>query len=135
MSQPSASGDWIDLLHWNQDGLIPVVTQESGSGRILMQAWMDRTALEETVATGRAAYWSRSRNRLWRKGEESGHFQEVVEIRADCDMDCLLLLVRQAGGIACHTGRQSCFYLRLSNAAWEAVEPVLRDPKTIYKHS
>jgi len=132
MSQPSSSGDWLDRLHWNQEGLIPVVTQESGSGRILMQAWMNHEALRETAASGQAVYWSRSRERLWRKGEESGHFQELVEIRTDCDMDCLLLVVRQSGGIACHTGRHSCFYLRLENDAWEAVEPVVRDPKDIY---
>lgn len=135
MSRPSASGDWLDRLHWNQEGLIPVVTQESGSGRILMQAWMNRAALQETAASGQAVYWSRTRGRLWRKGEESGHFQEIVEIRTDCDLDCLLLVVRQAGGIACHTGRHSCFFIQLRNDTWEAVEPVLRDPKVIYKDS
>jgi phosphoribosyl-AMP cyclohydrolase len=135
MSQPSASGDWLDRLHWNQDGLIPVVTQESGSGRILMQAWMNRAALRETAASGQAVYWSRTREQIWRKGEDSGHFQEIVEIRTDCDLDCLLLVVKQVGGIACHTGRHSCFFLRLGNSAWETVEPVLRDPRVIYKNS
>ena len=135
MPQQPSTEQWIEYLAWNQEDLIPVVTQESASGRILTLAWMNRAALAETVATGHAVYWSRSRNRLWHKGEESGHYQYIEEIRTDCDRDSLLITVRQEGGIACHTGRHSCFYLRLEDRNWQPVDPVLRDPGLIYKKS
>jgi len=127
------SAAWLDQVQWNADGLVPVVTQDAGSGRVLMHAWMNRAALAETVASGRAVYWSRSRARLWRKGEESGHVQRVSEIRLDCDRDALLLRVEQAGGVACHTGRESCFFARLEQEKWEEVDPVLKDPREIYR--
>ncbi len=128
--------DWLQDIKWDRDGLVPVIAQEAASGDVLMFAWMNAEALAETAASGRAVYWSRSRGRLWRKGEESGHVQQVHEIRMDCDNDVVLLKVTQLGhepGIACHTGRHSCFYQRLQGAAWQAVEPVLKDPETIYK--
>ena len=123
----------LDALKWSADGLVTAVTQESGSGRVLTVAWMNREALEKTVASGEAHYWSRSRGKLWRKGEESGHVQRVKSLRVDCDGDALLLEVEQAGGIACHTGRASCFFRRLENGEWVSVEPVLRDPREIYR--
>ena len=126
-------GDWLDALKWDEQGLIPVIAQDAVTGRVLMFAWMDREALRETVASGRAVYWSRSRRRLWRKGEESGHVQAVKAIRADCDGDVLLLTIEQVGGIACHTGRESCFFSELQNERWVAVDPVLKDPKDIYQ--
>jgi phosphoribosyl-AMP cyclohydrolase len=113
--------------------LVPVVTQDATSGRVLMHAWMNRAALAETVKTGDAVYWSRSRRRLWRKGEESGHVQHVREVRLDCDEDALLLRVDQVGGVACHTGRESCFFLKLEGATWADVDPVLKDPREIYR--
>jgi phosphoribosyl-AMP cyclohydrolase len=125
--------NWTDEIHWNADGLVPVVTQDHASGRILMQAWMNLEAVQASAAEGRAVYWSRSRRRLWRKGEESGHVQVIREIRLDCDGDALHLLVEQSGGIACHTGRESCFYRRLDGAAWQVVDPILRDPLEIYR--
>jgi phosphoribosyl-AMP cyclohydrolase len=125
--------DWLDEVSWNADGLVPVVVQDHGSGRVLMHAWMNREALGLTVAEGRGVFWSRSRGRLWRKGEESGHVQAVREIRLDCDNDTVLLRVEQAGGIACHTGRESCFYRVLRDGRWETVDPVIKDPSTIYK--
>jgi phosphoribosyl-AMP cyclohydrolase len=124
---------WLDAVKWNADGLVPVIAQESGTGKILMLAWMNREALDRTVSTGEAVYWSRSRGRLWRKGEESGHVQMVKELRMDCDEDVLLLEVDQVGGIACHTGRHSCFYRRLESGRWQSVEPVLKDPKELYR--
>ena len=124
---------WLDAVRWDDAGLVAAIAQEAGSGRILMVAWMNREALAETAATARAVYWSRSRRRLWRKGEESGHFQRVREIRLDCDGDVILLQVEQEGGIACHTGRHSCFFSRLDDGRWVAVDPVLRDPETIYR--
>jgi phosphoribosyl-AMP cyclohydrolase len=124
---------WLDAVKWNADGLVPVVAQEAATGKILMLAWMNREALEQTVATGEAVYWSRSRARLWRKGEESGHAQKVKEVRMDCDEDVLLLQVDQVGGIACHTGRHSCFYRRLEAGRWQSVEPILKDPKELYR--
>jgi phosphoribosyl-AMP cyclohydrolase len=127
------SDQWLDQVQWNAEGLVPVIAQEAGSGRVLMMAWMNREALRETVKGGKAVYWSRSRRRLWRKGETSGHGQRVREIRLDCDGDTLLLVVEQGGGIACHTGRHSCFYRRLEDQRWAEVEPVLRDPDQIYK--
>jgi phosphoribosyl-AMP cyclohydrolase len=122
----------LDAISWSADGLIPVVAQEQTSGRVLMLAWMNREALATTIREGQAVYWSRSRRRLWRKGEESGHIQRVLEIRLDCDNDTLLLIVEQLGGIACHTGRESCFFQRLQDNRWVAVEPVLKSPEEIY---
>lgn len=127
------SAAWLDDIKWNADGLVPAVAQEAGSGRVLMVAWMNRDALAETAASGCAVYWSRSRNKLWRKGEESGHVQTVREIRLDCDADVVLLTVEQAGGIACHTGRQSCFFRRLDKDQWVTMDPVLQDPARIYQ--
>ncbi|MCU0973069.1 MAG: phosphoribosyl-AMP cyclohydrolase [Burkholderiales bacterium] len=124
---------WLNKVNWSDDGLVPVVTQDATSGRILMHAWMNRAALAETVKTGDAVYWSRSRRRLWRKGEESGHVQHVREVRLDCDEDALLLRVDQVGGVACHTGRESCFFLRLEEGTWVDVDPVLKDPREIYR--
>jgi phosphoribosyl-AMP cyclohydrolase len=123
---------WLDEVRWNADGLIPVIAQEAGSGQILMVAWMNREALELTAAEGHAVYWSRSRKKLWRKGEESGHRQKVHEIRLDCDEDVVLLTVEQIGGIACHTGRHHCFFRVLRDGQWETVEPVLKSPESIY---
>lgn len=129
------SETWLDEVKWNEQGLVPAIAQEAGTGIVLMVAWMNREALKETVATGRAVYFSRSRQKLWRKGEESGHIQQVSEIRLDCDADVVLLAVEQAGGIACHTGRHHCFYKRLQGGAWQAVEPVLKSEDEIYKRS
>jgi phosphoribosyl-AMP cyclohydrolase len=128
--------NWLDSIKWDRDGLVPVIAQEAGSGDVLMFAWMNREALALTADTQRAVYFSRSRHRLWHKGEESGHVQQVHDIRVDCDNDVVLLKVTQLGhnpGIACHTGRHSCFFQRLENGAWTPVEPVLKDPETIYK--
>lgn len=125
--------NWLNHVNWSADGLIPAVTQETGSGRVLTVAWMNRVALQQTAATGEVHYWSRSRKKLWHKGEESGHVQKVRAIRLDCDQDVVLLEVEQVGGIACHTGRHSCFFQELRNGAWVAVDPVLKDPKTIYR--
>jgi phosphoribosyl-AMP cyclohydrolase len=124
---------WIEEVRFDRDGLVPAIAQETGTGRVLTLAWMNRQALAETAASGRAVYWSRSRSRLWRKGEESGHVQRVREIRLDCDADVVLLEVEQVGGIACHTGRHSCFFRRLDGDRWESVDPVLRDPDEIYR--
>ena len=124
--------NWLDEIEWNDQGLVPVLAQEAGSGTVLMMAWMNREALAATVCEGRAVYWSRSRRRLWRKGEESGHVQRVKEIRLDCDGDTLLLVVEQKGGIACHTGRHHCFFRRLDDQRWVSVEPVLKDAAEIY---
>lgn len=128
--------NWLDTLKWDAQGLIPAIAQEQGSGDVLMMAWMNREALQKTAESGRAVYFSRSRNKLWFKGEESGHVQTVHEIRLDCDSDVILLKVTQAGhtpGLACHTGRHSCFYSVYDNGAWKVVDPVLKDPQTIYK--
>ncbi|MCC7486807.1 MAG: phosphoribosyl-AMP cyclohydrolase [Burkholderiales bacterium] len=124
--------DWLENVKWATDGLVPVVTQDAAGGRVLTVAWMNREALRRTAETGEAHYWSRSRGRLWRKGEESGHVQKVLAIRLDCDADALLLEVEQAGAIACHTGRHSCFFRRLDAGKWVAVDPVLKDPDEIY---
>jgi phosphoribosyl-AMP cyclohydrolase len=124
--------NWIDEVPWDQAGMITAIAQDAASGRILMVAWMNREALRETVARKEAVYWSRSRNKLWRKGEESGHVQKVLEVRLDCDADAILLQVEQAGGIACHTGRESCFYRKLEDGRWVSTDPVLKDPKLIY---
>ena len=124
---------FLDEVPWNGDGLIAAVAQDATSGRVLTVAWMNREALKQTFEKQQAVYWSRSRKRLWRKGEESGHVQKVVEVRLDCDADAVLLRVEQVGGIACHTGRESCFFRKLENGKWAAVDPVLRDPGLIYK--
>ena len=127
--------DWLDSIKWDRDGLVPVIAQEAGSGDVLMFAWMNRAALAETASRGQAVYWSRSRGKRWHKGEESGHFQQVHDIRMDCDNDVLLLKVTQLGhepGIACHTGRHSCFFQRYDKGQWQSVEPVLQDPERIY---
>jgi phosphoribosyl-AMP cyclohydrolase len=123
---------WLKKIKWDEHGLVPVIAQEAATGDILMFAWMNREALARTVETGEAVYWSRSRKKLWHKGEESGHVQKVLEIRLDCDEDVVLLKVEQAGGIACHTGRHSCFFQKFENGDWNSVEPVLQDPATIY---
>jgi len=125
--------NWLDKIKWTSDGLVPAIAQEAVSGRVLMVAWMNREALLETAHTGRGVYWSRSRAKLWRKGEESGNVQKVSEIRLDCDQDVILLQIDQVGGIACQTGRHSCFYQRLENGKWSTVEPVLKDPKEMYR--
>lgn len=123
---------WLDEIRWNEHGLVPAMAQDAVTGRALMLAWMNRESLEISLREGRAVYWSRSRNRLWRKGEESGHVQVLKEVRLDCDGDTLLLLVEQCGDIACHTGRLSCFYRRLEEGRWQATDPVIRDPDEIY---
>lgn len=128
--------DFLDAIKWDADGLVPVIAQEAGSNDVLMFAFMNREAVAETARRGEAVYWSRSRKRLWHKGEESGHTQQVHEMRMDCDNDVLLLKVTQAGhqpGIACHTGRHSCFFQKLEDGAWKTVEPVLQDPESIYR--
>ena len=125
--------EWLDEVPWNDQGLIPVVTQEFTTGRVLTLAWMNREALAETAKSGEAVYWSRSREKLWRKGEESGFTQKVRELRLDCDADAILLRVDQAGGIACHTGRESCFFRKLENGRWVTTDQVLKDPAAIYK--
>jgi phosphoribosyl-AMP cyclohydrolase len=128
---------WLNKVRWDEHGLVPVIAQEVGSGDVLMFALMNRDALAKTVALGEAVYWSRSRKKLWHKGEESGHVQKVHEIRLDCDEDVVLLKVEQADGIACHTGRHSCFFQKFEgtekDGTWSAVEPVLKNPETIYK--
>ena len=123
----------LDDLVWDEHGLLPAIAQDAQSGEVLMLAWMNREALLQTIACGEAVYWSRSRGRLWHKGEESGHTQRVLEIGTDCDKDVILLKLEQTGGIACHTGRRSCFFRRLTDAGWQDVAPVLRDPQEIYK--
>ena len=125
--------NWLDEVNWSGDGLVPVIAQESGSGKVLMFAWMNREALDQTARTGEAVYWSRSRKRLWRKGEESGHVQKVHEIRLDCDEDAIIVIVEQVGGIACHTGRHSCFYRTLKDGRWEVTEGVVKNPDEIYR--
>jgi len=124
---------WLGNIKWDEQGLVPAIAQEKGTGTILMMAWMDREALRLTQETGHAVYWSRSRKKLWHKGEESGHQQIVSAIRVDCDADVVLLEVVQKGGIACHTGRHNCFYRELQDGEWVEVLPVLKDPGQIYK--
>lgn len=132
MSAPQSS-QWLDDVAWDAQGLVPAIAQDAVTGEVLMFAWMNRESLALTAETGCAVYWSRSRGRLWRKGEESGHTQKVLELRVDCDKDVVLLKIEQIGGIACHTGRRSCFFNRLETSGWQDVEPVLKDPKEIYK--
>jgi phosphoribosyl-AMP cyclohydrolase len=129
----SAKDIWLNKVKWTDDGLVPVITQDEASGSILMFAWMNREALRLTAERGEAVYWSRSRKKLWHKGEESGHVQKVKEIRLDCDEDVVLLKVEQVGGIACHTGRQNCFFQKLEHGQWVVTEPVVKDPAEIYK--
>ncbi|MES2297546.1 MAG: phosphoribosyl-AMP cyclohydrolase [Pseudomonadota bacterium] len=132
----ASSAKWLNKVKWDENGLVPVIAQEAGSGAVLMFAWMNRDALARTVELGEAVYWSRSRKKLWHKGEESGHVQKVLEMRLDCDEDVILLTIEQAGGIACHTGRHSCFFQKFEGGAnlgeWKAVDPVLKDPAAIY---
>jgi phosphoribosyl-AMP cyclohydrolase len=135
MAQTTTAGvhaKWLNKIKWDEHGLVPVIAQEAATGDILMFAWMNRDALAKTAELGEAVYWSRSRKKLWHKGEESGHVQKVLEMRLDCDEDVVLLKIEQAGGIACHTGRHSCFFQKFDGEDWQAVEPVLRDPETIY---
>lgn len=124
--------DWLDRVKWADNGLVPAIAQDATSGRVLNLAWMNREALARTVETGEAHYWSRSRAKLWRKGEQSGHVQKVKSVRLDCDEDVVLLEVEQQGGIACHTGRESCFFQRLEDGQWVSTDPVVKDPREIY---
>jgi phosphoribosyl-AMP cyclohydrolase len=124
---------WLNKVNWTDDGLVPVIAQEAATGQVLMFAWMNREALKKTAESGEAVYWSRSRKKLWHKGEESGHVQKVKDIRLDCDEDVILLSIEQVGGIACHTGRHSCFFQKLEGNNWVNTEPVLKDPAEIYK--
>lgn len=129
------SNSWTDEIKWTEDGLVPAIAQDHITGRILMMAWMNAESLRLSVAEGRAIYWSRSRRQLWRKGESSGHVQKLHDIQLDCDGDAIILQVEQLGGIACHTGRQSCFYRSLQDGQWQTTEPVLKDPSDIYQGS
>ncbi|WP_338354578.1 phosphoribosyl-AMP cyclohydrolase [uncultured Marinobacter sp.] len=124
--------DWLDAIRWTEDGLVPAIAQDADTGDILMMAWMNHESLRLTAEEGHAVYWSRSRGKLWRKGETSGHQQVIRDIRLDCDEDVILLKVEQKGGIACHTGRRSCFYRTLKDGQWVSVDPVIKDPGTIY---
>ena len=133
MNQPELSQPWLDEIRWTAEGLVPVIAQQAQTGKILMFAWMNRESLALTEQQGYAVYWSRSRSKLWRKGEESGHRQKVIDIFFDCDEDVVLIKVEQEGGIACHTGRESCFYRRLQDGQWLIQEPVIKDPKLIYQ--
>jgi phosphoribosyl-AMP cyclohydrolase len=126
--------NWLDAVNWDENGLVPVIAQEYDTGDVVMFAWMNRESLQLSWDTKQAVYWSRSRNRLWRKGEESGHVQKIHEIRLDCDEDVVLLKIEQVGGIACHTGRHSCFFKKLDNENWLVDQPVIKDPQEIYKH-
>ena len=130
--QNGQQASWLEEIKWNQDGLIPAIAQDHKTGKVLMVAWMNAEALQLTVTEQRAIYWSRSRQKLWRKGEESGHVQQLHDLRLDCDSDVILMQVEQLGGIACHTGREHCFYKSLQNGEWVAAEPVLKDPNVIY---
>lgn len=125
--------DWLDKIKWTDEGLVPVIAQEESTDKVLMLAWMSRESLTLTIKEGKAIYWSRSRQRLWRKGEESGYSQIIKEIRLDCDDDVILVKVTQLGGIACHTGRHNCFFQRLENKKWINIDPILKDPADIYK--
>ncbi|MEW6021942.1 MAG: phosphoribosyl-AMP cyclohydrolase [Pseudomonadota bacterium] len=131
----ASNAKWLKKVRWDENGLVPVIAQEAATGDILMFAWMNRDALARTVELGEAVYWSRSRKKLWHKGEESGHTQKVLEMRLDCDEDVILLKIEQAGGIACHTGRHSCFFQKFDGEDWQAADPVLQDPETIYTNT
>jgi len=128
------SDTWLNKVNWSTDGLVPAIAQDAASGRVLMVAWMNREALKRTAESGEAVYWSRSRKKLWHKGEESGNFQKVKEIRLDCDHDVVLLQVEQSGGIACHTGRASCFFSKLENGQWQETDAIIRNPEEMYKN-
>ncbi|MEH6800897.1 MAG: phosphoribosyl-AMP cyclohydrolase [Pseudomonadales bacterium] len=134
MTDLTPNSDWLDSIKWDADGLVPAIAQDVHTQRVLMVAWMNREALQLTVKEGRGIYWSRSRNRLWRKGEESGNVQQLHELRLDCDADVIILQVEQVGGIACHTGRQSCFYRVLKDGQWHTVDAVIKDPADLYKN-
>ena len=134
MTDTASNSDWLDNIKWDADGLVPAIAQDVHTQRVLMVAWMNREALQLTVQEGRGIYWSRSRQRLWRKGEESGNVQQLHELRLDCDADVVILQVEQIGGIACHTGRQSCFYRVLKDGQWQTVDAVIKDPKELYEH-
>ncbi|GGC96272.1 phosphoribosyl-AMP cyclohydrolase [Halopseudomonas salina] len=134
MTDKTESTDWLDTVKWGPDGLIPAIAQDIHTQRVLMVAWMNREALQLTASEGRGIYWSRSRQKLWRKGEESGHVQVLHELRLDCDADVIILMVEQIGGMACHTGRESCFYRVLRGNEWQIADPVLKDPDEIYEH-
>jgi phosphoribosyl-AMP cyclohydrolase len=127
------SENWLDVVKWDADGLVPAIAQDAEDGRVLMVAWMNREALQLSAEGGDAVYWSRSRRKLWHKGEESGNRQRIKEIRLDCDNDVIILQVEQLGGVACHTGRRSCFFQRLENGQWKTIEPVLKDPADMYR--
>jgi len=129
----STSSEWLDAIKWDADGLVPAIAQDAQSGKVLMMAWMNRESLQLTVDEGRAIYWSRSRQKLWRKGEESGHVQKLKDLRLDCDADVLLLSVEQVGGIACHTGRERCFYRQYQDSQWIETESVIKNPASIYE--
>lgn len=131
----SSDQSWLDEIKWDTDGLVPAIAQDAETGKVLMMAWMNRESLQLTADQGRAVYWSRSRQKLWRKGEESGHVQNVKEMRLDCDADVILLLIEQVGGIACHTGRERCFYRQFQDGEWVETDPVVKDPDSIYKSS
>jgi len=126
--------NWLNRVNWAADGLVPAIAQDAATGRVLMVAWMNREALKRTAESGEAVYWSRSRKKMWHKGEESGHFQKVKEIRLDCDNDVVLLQIQQIGGIACHTGRVSCFFSKLENGQWQDTDAVIKNPEEIYKN-
>jgi len=128
----ASTTQWLDDIKWTDDGLVPVIAQDAASGKVMMFAWMNRESLQLSITEGRAIYWSRSRKKLWRKGEESGHVQRIKDVRLDCDNDVILLAIEQVGGIACHTGRERCFYKQLQDGQWVEVEPVLKDPSAIY---
>lgn len=134
MKNDTPDNSWLDTIKWDDQGLVPAIAQDVHTQRVLMVAWMNREALELTAKEGRGIYWSRSRNRLWRKGEESGHVQVLHELRLDCDADVIILMVEQLGGIACHTGRESCFYRVFKDGQWQVVDPVIKDPEAIYEH-
>lgn len=134
MNNDTPDSSWLDTIKWDSKGLVPAIAQDVHTQRVLMVAWMNREALELTAREGRGIYWSRSRNRLWRKGEESGHVQVLHELRLDCDADVIVLMVEQLGGIACHTGRQSCFYRVYKDGEWQVVDAVIKDPEAIYEH-
>lgn len=133
MTDSTNNSAWLDMIKWDADGLVPAIAQDVHSQRILMVAWMNREALQLTASEGRGIYWSRSRQKLWRKGEESGHVQVLHELRLDCDADVITLMVEQLGGMACHTGRESCFYRVFRDGQWQVVDPVLMDPRQIYE--
>lgn len=134
MTESTNTSAWLDMIKWDADGLVPAIAQDVHTQRVLMVAWMNREALQLTASEGRGIYWSRSRQKLWRKGEESGHVQVLHELRLDCDADVIVMMVEQLGGMACHTGRESCFYRVFRDGEWQIVDPVLKDPRQIYEH-